>query len=445
MTRLAETKARFDEETTRVAAGQTEWEMGVDRTTLAKEISEILAIATDQRKKEQAEKLAVHHRSLSADWSARKAAAAAAQVDLDKVATTTLVMKEGLARTTHVAIRGEFQNRGEAVSPGVPAALHQVPPGTKLDRLALARWIVDPENPLTARVAVNRLWQELFGSGIVETSEEFGIQGEAPSHPELLDWLATEYLRVGWDTKLLLKRIVTSAAYRQSSRVTAELATRDPSNRLLARGPRIRLPAETVRDQALFVSGLLSVKMYGPPVHPPQAVNGLAAAFGPSTDWETSRGDDSRRRALYTRWRRNLPYASMITFDAPERSVCSLRRLRTNTPLQALVTLNDPVYVEAAQALARRIIHEGGETIASRVFYGFRLVVTRQPAADELARIMALYEESRASLAAEPAKAAPLATKPIGALPAGMDVVDAAAWTVVSNVLLNLDEFLAKR
>jgi hypothetical protein len=445
MTQLAEAKTRFEEETKRVDAGREEWEMGVDRITLPKEIADILVIAADQRRKEQTEKLALHHRSLSADWSARKAAATAAQVDLDQVATTTPVMKEGPARPTHVAIRGEFQNRGAAVSPGVPAALHQIPPGTQLDRLGLATWIVDPENPLTARVAVNRLWQELFGIGIVETSEEFGIQGEAPSHPELLDWLACEYVRVGWDTKQLLKRIVMSAAYRQSSRVTAELTTRDPANRLLARGPRVRLPAETVRDQALFVSGLLSSKMYGPPVHPPQAVNGLAAAFGPSTDWETSRGNDSRRRALYTRWRRNLPYASMITFDAPERSVCSMRRLRTNTPLQALVTLNDPVYVEAAQALARRIINEGGATVTSRASYGFRLVVTRPPTADELQRIVSLYEAARASLTAEPAKAAPLAIKPIGPLPVGIDVVEAAAWTVVSNVLLNLDEFLAKR
>jgi hypothetical protein len=375
---------------------------------------------------------------------ARQKEVAAVQAELDKVVTTTLVMKEGPQRPTHVAVRGEFQNRGEAVGPGVPAALHPAAAGTKLDRLGLARWIVDPANPLTARVAVNRLWQEVFGVGIVETSEEFGIQGDPPSHPELLDWLATEYVRSGWDTKRLLKLIVTSATYRQSSRVSGDLVNRDPFNRLVARGPRVRLPAETVRDQALFASGLLSTKLYGPPVHPPQPVNGLAAAFGPSTDWENSRGEDGHRRALYTRWRRNLPYPSMITFDAPERSVCSMRRTRTNTPLQALVTLNDQVYVEAAQVLARRILAHGGASASSKATYGFRLALIRPPTDAELQRLVALHETARTALSADPAKAAALATKPAGPLPEGIDVLDAAAWTVVGNVLLNLDEFLAK-
>lgn len=250
---------------------------------------------------------------------------------------------------------------------------------------------------------------------------------------------------MGWDVKALLKLIVTSATYRQSSQVSDELVQRDPLNRLLARGPRVRLPAETVRDQALFVSGLLSPKLYGPPVHPPQPTNGLAAAFGPSTDWATSPGEDGHRRALYTRWRRNLPYPSMITFDAPERSVCSMRRIRTNTSLQALVTLNDPVYVEAAQALARRILSEGGLDRRTQAVFGFRLALTRPPTEFETDRILALFEAARASLAGDAVKATALATKPIGPTPAGVDPLDAAAWTVVGNVLLNLDEFLAKR
>ncbi len=443
--RLAESKTRLDEATRKVDLQREEWERAVERAALPKEIGEIVALPADQRKKEQLDKLTSYHRSLDADWSSRQADATAVQIEFDKVTTTTLVMKEGPARATHVAIRGEFQNRGESVGPGVPAALHPVPAGEKLDRLGLARWIVDPENPLTARVAANRLWQEVFGVGIVETSEEFGSQGDPPSNPDLLDWLATEYVRVGWDTKQLLKRIVMSAAYCQSSHVSYELTSRDPFNRLVARGPRVRLPAETVRDQALFVAGLLSAKMYGPPVHPPQAINGLAAAFGASTDWETSRGEDRHRRALYTRWRRNLPYASMITFDAPERSVCSVRRIRTNTPLQALVTLNDQVYVEAAQALARRILADGGDTVSSRASYGFRLALTRLPTGEESQRLIILYESARAALAADPVKAGALATKPIGSLPEGMNTVDAAAWTAVANVLLNLDEFLAKR
>jgi mono/diheme cytochrome c family protein len=444
LAQLADAKSRLDLETRRVDERREEWEKTVDQTTLPKEIGEILAVTADQRIKEQLDKLTTHHRKSSAEWMARQIDVNAAQAELDQVATTTLVMKEGPARPTHVAIRGEFQSKGAAVVAGVPAVLHQVPTGTKLDRLAFAQWIVAPENPLTARVAANRLWQEIFGIGLVESSEEFGNQGEPPSHPELLDWLATEYVRTGWDTKQLLRQIVTSAAYRQSSQADDELTARDPFNRLVARGPRIRLPAETVRDQALFVAGLLSPKMYGPPVHPPQPINGLAAAFGPSTDWETSRGEDRHRRALYTRWRRNLPYPSMITFDAPERSVCSLRRTRTNTPLQALVTLNDQVYVEAAQALARRILLEGGGSVATRASYGFRLALTRQPTDEETQRIVALYATIRAQLAAAPAKASSLATKPIGPLTEKMDVLDAAAWTVVGNVLLNLDEFLAK-
>lgn len=445
LSQLAAAKMRLDEISRVVDERRTEWEAAIDRSTLPKEIAEILAVAADQRTKEQTDKLINHHRSTSPEWTGRQNEVAAAQRELDAVATTTLVMKEGPARPTHVAIRGEFQNKGDAVTAGVPAALHAALPEVKLNRLGLARWLVDPENPLAARVAVNRLWQEIFGIGIVESSEEFGNQGEPPSHPELMDWLATEYVRSGWDTKRILKLIVTSAAYRQSSEGSDDLVAIDPYNRLLARGPRVRLPAETVRDQALAVSGLLSHKMYGPPVHPPQPVNGLAAAFGQSTDWETSRGEDRHRRALYTRWRRNLPYPSMIAFDTPERSVCSMRRIRTNTPLQALVTLNDQVYVEAAQALGRRILREGGDSTTTRATYGFRIALTRMPSSEETQRLVSLYESVRESLAGDLAKATALSTKPIGPLPDGIHPAEAAAWTVVGNVLLNLDEFLAKR
>jgi hypothetical protein len=443
--RLTEAKRRLEEETKQVDSGRPEWEKTVDRSRLPKEVAAALAVAKDKRSGPQADALSAYHRSTSADWAARDAEVKRLRAELDLVATTTLVMKESAPRPTHVAIRGEYQNRGEPVSPGVPAALHQADSRTKLDRFGLARWVVDPANPLAARVAVNRLWQEIFGIGIVETSEEFGTQGEPPSHPELLDWLATEYIRLGWDTKRLLKEIVTSSTYQQSSRADDELARRDPYNRLLARGPRLRLPAEALRDQALAVSGLLSAKMYGPPVHPFQPVNGLAAAFGPSTDWETSRGEDAHRRAVYTKWRRNLPYPSMIAFDVPERAVCSMRRVRTNTPIQALVTLNDPVFVEAAQALGRRILQDGGATVESRVGFAFRVVLSRPPSELESRRLVSLYRSARASLAVDPARAAVLATRPIGALPTGIDPVDAAAWTVVGNVLLNLDETLARR
>jgi hypothetical protein len=442
---LATAQRRVDEESRRVDAHRPDWEKTVDRSRLPRPIVDILSVPADKRSPAQVEDLAAHHRASSPDWSKRDHEVKRLRAERDQIVTTTLVLKEIAPRATHVAIRGEYQNHGELVRPGVPSAIYPAAPGTKLDRLGLAQWIVDPGNPLTARVAVNRLWQEIFGIGIVETSEEFGIQGEPPSHPELLDWLATEYVRLGWDTKRLLKLIVTSATYRQSSRVSPDSTSLDPDNRWLARGPRTRLSAEALRDQALAVSGLLSPKMYGPPVHPFQPINGLAAAFGPSTDWQTSQGEDAHRRALYTRWRRNLPYPSMIAFDVPERAVCSMRRTRTNTPIQALVTLNDPVFVEAAQALARRIVAEGGSTTESRAAYGVRTVLSRPSSEAETRRLVALFQSARSSLATEPARATALATKPLGPVPARMETLDVAAWTVVGNVLLNLDETLARR
>jgi mono/diheme cytochrome c family protein len=443
-TELNAARAQLDEEI-KLADGELPgWLESVDRTALPKEVADLLAVPGEQRSKEQNEKLAAHHRSLSAAWKTADELVKQRQTEFEAVSTTTLVMVEGAPRTTHIALRGDYKSLGDVVPPGVPAAFHPFPADSKADRLGLARWLVDPANPLAARVAVNRLWQEVFGIGIVETAEDFGNQGEPPVHPELLDWLATEYMRLGWDTKAILKLMVTSAAHRQASHASAELAARDPLNRLLARGPRVRLSAEAVRDQALAAAGLLSHKMHGAPVHPPQPINGLAAAFGTSTDWETSAGEDRYRRALYTRWRRNLPYASMVTFDAPERSVCSMRRIRSNTPLQALVTMNDPVFVEAAQALARRILSDGGADTASRARYGFERVLLRQPEALELERLVALFEQARAALAADEPAAIALASKPLGAIPPGMDAASLGAWTVVGNVLLNLDETLAK-
>jgi len=273
----------------------------------------------------------------------------------------------------------------------------------------------------------------------------------------LLDWLATEFANPSassaggegsvraWDVKRLLRLLVTSATYRQSSRVTPSLQERDPDNRLFARGPRFRSSAEVIRDQALYVAGLLSPRMYGPPVRPPQPRLGLNAAFSGGTDWVDSTGDDKYRRALYTKWRRTTPYPSLVTFDAPSRNFCTVTRPRTNTPLQALVTLNDPVYIEAAQALGRRIVRDGGMTIEAKVLHGFRLCLTRPPREEELRRLVDLYGRAQAEFAANPKDAQEAATEPLGPLPAGMDAVDLAAWSVVGNVLLNLDETLAKR
>ena len=294
-------------------------------------------------------------------------------------------------RVTHILKKGNFLDPGDVVGPGVPQSLPPFPEGEPKNRLGLARWLVDPQNPLTARVAVNRYWAQIFGVGLVETEEDFGTQGEPPSHPELLDWLAVQYRESGWNTKSLLRLIVTSATYRQSSRVSPGLLEKDPRNRLLARAPRVRLEAEMVRDQALALSGLLSRGIGGPSVFPPQPPGLWQAAFNGERTWSTSQGEDRYRRGLYTFWRRTVPYPSMAVFDAPSREICAIRRVRTNTPLQSLVTLNDPVYVEAAQALARRIVGDGGTTVLSRARHGLQLCLGRPPRPEQVEPLVALY------------------------------------------------------
>ena len=377
----------------------------------------------------------------------QRVAAMRKELDEAKPYTTVPILREISSddrRATKIQRRGNFLDTGAEVSQGLPGVFHRHPDEAAINRLTLASWLVDEDNPLTARVIANRYWEAIFGHGIVTTSEEFGSQGELPTHPELLDWLATELVRIDWDRKAFLRLLVTSAAYRQSSRLTDDMYQRDPDNLLLARGPRFRLSAEMIRDQSLFVSGLLSAKMYGPPARPLQPKLGNTAAFGPAIDWETSDGEDRYRRGLYTMWRRSSPYPSMATFDAPNREVCTVRRDRTNTPLQALVTLNDPVYVEAAQALARRMV-ENGQTTADKARFGFRLCLARPPNDAELNMLTTLYDQSLFELAGNVEQATSLATEPLGAAPAGVDVIELAAWTVVANVLLNLDEMFLKR
>ncbi len=374
-----------------------------------------------------------------------------------KPLTTVPVMKELTGRDrrkTRLQFRGNFLDLGAEVTEGTPAAFHPFPKDAPPNRLGFARWLMSDDNPLTARVVANRFWEQIFGTGIVRTSEEFGTQGEPPSHPELLDWLACELANPDraadgaarpWDVKRFLKLLVTSATYRQSARVTPELVERDPENRLLARGPRVRLTAEMVRDQALFAAGLLSPKALGPSVKPPQPNLGLSAAFGGSIDWQTSTGEDKFRRGVYTQWRRSNPYPSMSTFDAPNRDTCIVRRARTNTPLQALVTMNDPVYVEAAQGLARRTLEKGGPSAAEKAAFAFRACLVRPPTEAEVARLVKLHNDAQAKFTKDPTRAAQFATNPLGPLPKGVDAADAAAWTVVASVIMNLDEVLMKR
>jgi len=444
--KVAAAKRKLDEENKKLDAGRAEWEKSAKPESLPKEIAAILAKPAKERKKDQQERLANYYRDqASPDWKTLDAQYQALEKEYRPLVVTTPVLREGDARETFIHLRGNYLAKGDKVSPGLPAVFPKPPAGQPMNRLTLAKWLVSPDNPLTARVAANRLWEELFGIGIVETSEDFGTQGEPPSDQALLDYLATEYVRCGWDTKHMLKLMVMSATYRQSSAVSEELAQRDPNNRLLARGPRVRLAAEEIRDAALAAAGLLSARMYGPPCQPPKPNFGLSAAFGATTDWKADTGEERYRRGLYVRVRRNAPYPSMNTFDAPDRTYCTVRRIRTNTPLQALVTLNDPCYVEAAQALARRIVHDGGPSLASRVAFAFRACLTRPPTQAEVARLSRLFEDARHQYDGAPKEAEALATKPLGPAPKDADLRDLAAWTVVSNVILNLDEALAKR
>ena len=347
-------------------------------------------------------------------------------------------------RRTHLLNKGNFLDPGQEVTAGFPAAFGPVPDGAPADRRGLVQWLFSPGNPLTSRVAVNRFWAQLFGTGLVETEEDFGLQGRYPSHPALLDWLAVEFREtLRWDMKRLLRLIMTSRTYRQSSRATPELLAKDPAGLLLSRYPRRRLDAAQVRDQALFVGGLLSRTIGGPSVYPPQPDGLWKAAFNGERSYPTSQGADRHRRGLYTIWRRTVPYPSMAAFDAPSRETCTLRRSPTNTPLQAYVTLNDPVYVECAQALARRVLAAAADE-SVRLALAWRLATSRPPEPAALASLTSLLAAERRRLAADPAAAGRLATEPLGPLPAGMDPVEAAAWTSVANALLNLDAVLTK-
>ena len=416
---------------------------------LPADIATVLNTPADHRSAAQTQALAQHYRqAVAPGLQPTRDRLAAVQQELAGIKGSTVpVMREltgDQRRRTRLQMRGNFKSLGDEVPPAIPAAFHPLPAAaTPPDRLALARWLVDDHNPLTSRVLANRLWEQLFGIGIVRTSEDFGSQGERPTHPELLDWLATELVAKHWDMKQFLKLLVTSAAYRQSSRVTPELQERDPDNVWLARGPRARMTAEVVRDQALAVSGLLSPKMLGPSVRPPQPASGLSAAFGSSLDWKTSEGEDRYRRALYVEWRRTRPYPSLATFDAPNREVCIIRRPRSNTPLQALVTLNDPVFLEAARALGLRMARTPG-TVADQITLGFRRCLIRPPTPGEVNRLAACCAETRAHFLAHPEAARQLAMDPVAPAPTDVSPGDLAAWTTVANVLLNLDETLMR-
>jgi hypothetical protein len=352
-------------------------------------------------------------------------------------------MVEEKTRMTSVFRRGEFLSPGESVEPGVPQALHGLPADAPSNRLALAEWLVDESNPLTARVAVNRWWAEFFGQGIVATEEDFGAQGEPPTHPELLDWLAVEFMESGWSAKHVQRVIVTSSVYRQSSRVTPPLLERDPQNKLYARGPRLRLSAETVRDNALAIAGLLSEKQSGPPVFPPQP-DGVWRHVGRNAPvWRTEADEDRFRRGVYVVWRRSAPYPSFVNFDATDRASCVVERSRTNTPLQALTLLNDPAYVEMALGLARRLASELPDASdRERIEHGFRLAVSRAPASDDVQHLVGVLDQQRRRFEGDPQAASELVAG--GERTESVSAAELAAWFHVANVLLNLDETISK-
>ena len=357
---------------------------------------------------------------------------------------TVMVMQDAPApRETHLLVRGMYDRPGKKVNPGVPAALPPLPPGVPDNRLGLAKWMVDPANPLTARVAVNRFWQNAFGVGLVKTVEDFGSQGEWPSHPELLDWLATEFMRTGWNMKAIQKTIVMSATYRQASRVTPELLQKDPDNRLLARGPRLRLPAEAVRDQALAISGLLVDKIGGPSVKPYQPA-GLWKELSGGDDYKPDTGEGLYRRSLYTYWRRTAPPPMMMNFDAAGREVCVVRELRTNTPLQALNLMNDVTYLEAARKMAERMMREGGSTPASRIGYGFELATARKPDSRESEVLLSSFSYYRDVFQNRPADAAKFLAQGEAARDERLGVRELAAYSVVASLILNLDAAVTK-
>jgi len=363
---------------------------------------------------------------------------------------TTLIMEElPEARPTYILLRGAYDKPGEQVMADTPAVLPKPAAELPRNRLGLAQWLVSRDNPLTARVTVNRFWQQLFGAGLVRSSEDFGAQGDLPSHPELLDWLAVSFQESGWNVKQLIRQLVMSETYRQSSRHASDPSREsDPSNRWLARAPRHRLAAEVIRDQALAASGLLVNRLGGPtvkPYHPPglyeQVVN---QRDNPQATYQQGQGEDLHRRSLYTYWKRSVPHPAMMLFDAPFREVCSMRRSRSNTPLQALNLLNDPTYVEAARCLAQRMIVDGGETTELRVEHGFQLLLARRPAPAELKILTAAVERCRQDFANDAESATQLLTVGATQLDATLEPVELAAFTALASTLLNLDETLSK-
>ncbi len=434
----AEARERLDQ-----PAG-TETGDGTSGKALPPRIAVILKLSASRRNAQQHRTLSDFYLAQLPEMVRMKQARVrvAKEFAASKPASTQVMIEMASPRVSTVFNRGEYTDPGEPVEAGVPAVLHPLPVGAP-NRLTLARWLVARENPLTARVTVNRWWGELFGRSIVPTPEDFGMQGEPPSHPELLDWLAVEFMENGWSMKGLLREIVLSATYRQSSRVTPDLLQRDPQNRWLARGPRFRMDAEMIRDNALAVAGLLHLKKGGPPIRPPQPEGLWIKVGGERYDYDVSPGAEKYRRGIYVVLKRAAPYPGLATFDATARLTCIVKRSRSNTPLQALTLLNDPVYVEAALALAARIVTETpGAAVEPRLEHAVRLCLARAPRPAEIVVLGALYEAQRRAALADDAAARTLARS--SPLAAGIPDAEFASWYAVASTLMNLDETITK-
>jgi hypothetical protein len=415
----------------------------------AQTANEIATIGAASRSEAQADKLRLCFLDDHAPELVRKAWTQLQQLHHEReklTATfpTVMVMQEReTPRETHLLVRGAYDAPGEKVEPGVPAILPPLRPGLANNRLGFARWLVDPSNPLTARVTVNRFWQMFFGAGLVKTVEDFGSQGDWPTHPELLDWLATEFVQSGWDVKGIVKTIVMSSTYRQSSKADPGLLERDPENRLLARGPRFRLPAEVVRDQALAVSGLLVEELGGPSVKPYQPA-GLWSEMAGSSDYPQDHGDNLYRRSLYTYWRRTMPPPSMMNFDSAGREACTVRATRTNTPLQALNLMNDVTFVEASRLLAERMMKEGGATPESRLAFAFRLATARRPEPREQQLLADGFHYHLDRYQTDREAALKLLGEGEHPRDEALDARELAAYTAIASLILNLDETVTK-
>ena len=426
-----------------------------DEPMVTANIVDTIAIERGQRDANQQTQIREYYRrNVSKDEALKRLYADLADVQkkrngLDGSITTTLVMQERTEpRGAYVLERGAYQHRGEQVTPQTPAVLPSMVRGAPPNRLSLAKWLVSPKHPLTARVTINRFWQNVFGTGIVLTAEDFGTQGTPPSHPELLDWLATEFVASGWDVQAMLKLMLTSATYRQGAKVTPEKLERDADNVLLSRAPRYRFDAEIVRDNALAASGLLYTQIGGPSVKPPQP-GGLWKAVGftgSNTDTfvKDTGADKIYRRSLYTFWKRTAPPPQMNILDAPSREACTIRRERTNTPMQALMLMNDPQFVEAARVFAERTVKEGGETPEERIAFMFEIATAREPKPSEAALLLETMQVHAEELKADPEAAKALISVGESKPDEKLDAVEVATWTMIANLILNLDEVLNK-